>query len=117
MLPWRYQFQERDRMIPYIHAEKSSELYDKARDDLGIINHPPRLQDPAWSERVQMAGTLRFGAEHDWLKYPIELFHTSDRNPDFKLSMGGRTIGVEASRVTSEALHRLQHLHHSGETA
>jgi hypothetical protein len=102
---------------PYIHADTADELRHKLDADLRSITSAKQVTDAVWNERAQFRAFLKATANDDSLRYPLEISHTSKTNPDFALSCPGFAIGVEASRITNEALHRLNHLKQQGKTA
>jgi hypothetical protein len=63
-----------------------------------------------FDERQQMGRLLHAAAEDNLISYPIEVTHTSLLIPDFTVSIGGRRIGVEASRIANEAKERFDEL-------
>lgn len=85
-------------------------------DDLVAISRDRTLSSAAWYERQQLWRFLSAAAETDLLQYPIEIAHTSDARPDFVLRVSTREIGIEASRLTTEAYERLQTLRARGQT-
>jgi len=51
------------------------------------------------NERVQMMHLLKALAGAPVIEYPFGVRHTSDKVPDFQLTMGARRIGVELTRI------------------
>jgi len=50
-------------------------------------------------ERVQMTRLLEALAQTSILQYPVQVKHTTDHVPDFRLALSGRGIGVELTRI------------------
>jgi len=66
---------------------------------------------PELDERVQLGKLLLVAAETPLLRYPLEVTHTRDRKPDFRLAMGSTFVGVEATKVANERLEQARVLH------
>ncbi len=58
-----------------------------------------RVSKTVANERVQMMHLLKALAATPVLQYPITVRQTSDRVPDFQLTMGTRRVGVELTRI------------------
>ena len=83
------------------------------RGDLKCLK-PPMAEKEVW-ERLQLDHFL-LGIAASWqFGFPVEITHTSDRNPDFVIATPTQAIGVECSRITNEKLHREEHLEESGQ--
>jgi hypothetical protein len=99
-----------------IHAVTPRELRAKLDADLKAIAHEPSLTNAEWYERQQLWRFLRAASETDLLHYPLTIEHTSRINPDFRLTLPDSTIGIEASRIATEAYLRLNALRAEGKT-
>ncbi|MBA4147047.1 MAG: hypothetical protein H0X66_02955 [Verrucomicrobia bacterium] len=85
---------------PYLTADSLDELLTKLKADCCLANKlPNRLR----CERLQINKFL-FAASENMHAFPLEITHTTEINPDFKLRMAGRTIGIEASRIANPRL-------------
>jgi hypothetical protein len=96
---------------PYINAANSADLVAALRADLRSLKVSREAE--IW-ERLQLNYFLLALAERWELGFPVEVHHTSDRNPDFVITTPTGSIGVECSRITNEKLHRLEHLEQEG---
>jgi hypothetical protein len=85
--------------------------------DLQAIGRDRTLSHAAWYERQQLWRFLCAAAGTELLQYPIAIDHTSNSRPDFLLRDRTREIGVEASRLTTEAYERLELTRARGQTA
>jgi hypothetical protein len=99
-----------------MEAANGQELKEKLDADKKTITQSSSVTDKEWYERLQFKCFLEVAAERNFISFPLKLWHTSDENPDFKISYPDCAIGVEASRITNEPLHRLKALRRAGET-
>jgi hypothetical protein len=104
-------------MTPLYSSHNSEGLREKLDADLRAITGIKEISDIEWNERAQLRAFLKAIANETLIGYPLDIFHTSESNPDFQLSFSGSAVGIEASRITNEALHRLEKLRHEGKTA
>ena len=79
----------------------------------------PALCMGKWSkkvanERVQMMHLLRALAGTSVVQYPICVRHTSDKVPDFRLTLGVLRVGVELTRIGFQDLEHGRALHAQG---
>jgi hypothetical protein len=51
------------------------------------------------NEKIQMVHLLRALVGTSVLQYPVRVRHTSDKIPDFQLTVAGRCIGVELTKI------------------
>jgi hypothetical protein len=87
-------------MNPYIQAATARELRDKLDADLRLITRMKEISDTEWNERAQLRAFLKAVADEDFVGYPLEIFHTPETTPDFKLALPGSAVGIEASQRT-----------------
>lgn len=104
-------------MKPYIYAETAEQLGKRVKADLDSSRlRKDIINDGEWDERRQLGKFLMAAGDEDLLNYPLEICHTPNTKPDFQLSFPGSVIGVEASRITQETLHRYEVLRRQGKT-
>ncbi len=64
---------------------------------------------PELDERVQLGKFLVAAASSPLLGYPLEVEHTREAKPDFRIKLGSKTIGVELSKVANRNLEQARH--------
>jgi len=92
-------------MNPYIQAGSARDLIGKLCADWEMPE-TLKLSKTEREERCQIMRFFELAAKKPFISYPLSLFHTSKKNPDFKLEMPNLSVGIEASCITNEQLER-----------
>jgi hypothetical protein len=83
-------------MKPYLTVNSPTELIDSLVNDRRCWN-AQGLKRKAIEERNQLAQLLEVIADSAHVAFPLGIHHTSDANPDFRIDMNGRSVGVEVT--------------------
>ena len=91
-------------MQPYLTATSEEEFIAKLKADVPAM--PAGASDSERDERHHWGAFAVVAAEYHRFHYPIQLYHTTNLNPDFHVSMPAKEIGIEVSRIATEPLLR-----------
>ena len=102
----RLHFQKGERMIECSHmnAKVIAVSPEAIACRFGTSFYAGSKTQPELDERVQLGEFLQSAAHAQLLKYPVAVSHTRDCKPDFKMTLGSVSVGVEATKVANHEL-------------
>ena len=92
-----------------MQAASAEELVPALKADFDSFKGQPTTTNTQFDERLQMRNFLKAAVKSGSLFFPLKLSHGD--KPDFTIAFPTTNIGVEATKIASEQLERVQKLH------